>query len=75
MLDETYIKPTMAVILIREKINSASPYVLTPNRLITTITRRNIATKTDLLIASFQYPIVKAPAIISKGRTNSHCRQ
>ena len=54
MLDETHIKPTMAVILIREKINSASPYVLTPKRLITTIVSRNIATKTDLLMASFQ---------------------
>lgn len=53
-MDETYIKPTMAVILIREKINSASPYVLTPNKLMTTIVSKNIATKTDLLIASFQ---------------------
>lgn len=68
-------KPTMAVILIREKINSASPYVLTPKRLITTIAKRKIATNMDFVRSGFQYPIVNAPAIISSGRMNSHCKQ
>ena len=68
-------KPTIAVILMREKINSASPYVLTLKRLITKIDSRKMATNIDLLRAGFQYPIVNAPAMISRGRMNSHCRQ
>lgn len=50
----TYMKPTTAVTLMIEKMNSASPYALTPNRLMMIIIRRNIATKTDLLRLSFQ---------------------
>lgn len=68
-------KPTMAVILMREKINSASPYVLTLNKLMMTIAERNMATNIDFVRSGFQYPIVNAPAIISKGKMNSHCKQ
>lgn len=74
-MEVTYMKPTIAVIFMRENMYSASPYVLTPNKLMMTIARRKMATNIDLLRSSFQYPIVKAPAIIEMGRINSHCRQ
>lgn len=65
-------KPTMAVTLTVEKINSASPYPLIPKRLIKAIKTRNIDTKMALLKCSFQYCTVNAPAISSSGRANSH---
>lgn len=51
-------KPMMAVTLMMAKMNSASPYALTPKRLMATIARRKIVTKMDLLRCSFQYEIV-----------------
>lgn len=38
-------KPITAMTLINEKTNSASPYPLTPNMLMTTIITQNIATQ------------------------------
>lgn len=66
--------PTIAVTLTVEKRNSASPYALIPQRLIMTIVKRKMVTKMDLLRSWFQYWIVKAPAMISSGRANSHCK-
>lgn len=69
-----HMKPTMAVTLTVEKRNSASPYPLIPNKFIPMIVRRNIVTKIALGSDAFQYWIVRAPAIISRGRAKSHCK-
>lgn len=70
-----YIKPIMAVTLIVEKMNSASPYPLIPNIFMPMIARRKMVTKMAGLRDVFQYWMVKAPEIISSGRTTSHCKR
>lgn len=67
-------KPTMAVTLTTENKNSASPNPLMPHKLRATMAMRNIVMKTVLLMSWFQYRMVKAPAMISSGRTKSHFR-
>lgn len=50
----TYMKPTTAVTLMRAKTNSASPYPLTPKRLIVIVTTRKMVTNMALSIWAFQ---------------------
>jgi hypothetical protein len=50
----TYMKPTTAVTLMIAKTNSASPYALTPKRLIDTMATRNMVTNIALFMLSFQ---------------------
>lgn len=47
-------KATIAVTLMMEKTNSASPYALTPNKLMMKMAAKKMATKTDLEMSSFQ---------------------
>ena len=56
------------------KTNSASPYPLTPQRLIMMMMARKTVTKMALLIPAFQYDIVIDAAVISNGNTINHCR-
>jgi hypothetical protein len=67
-------KPITAVTLRMANTNSASPYPFTPNRLMTTIMMRNKVTNIAWFKSGFQYPMVYAPAMISRGRTTIHCR-
>ncbi len=66
-------KPMTAVTLIIAKANSASPYPLTPQRLIIIIVKRKMLTNMALLSCGFQYMMVIEAAIISNGRTTNHC--
>lgn len=70
---QTHMKPITATILIRENVNSASPYPFTPNMLMVTMVTRNTVTKMALVICPSQNPMVRDAAIISKGRMVSHC--
>lgn len=65
--------PMTAMTLMMEKVNSASPYPLTPKRLMIMIAIRNKVTNGALGSSSVQYRMVKAAAIISNGRAMSHC--
>lgn len=69
-----HMNPITAVTLIMEKVNSASPYPLTPKRLMIIIATRNMVTNMALGILSVQYRMVKDAAITSIGRVMSHCR-
>jgi hypothetical protein len=66
-------KPMTAMTLIIEKTNSASPYPLTPNRLIVIITTRNTVTKIAWSSWLFQKSIVIEAAMTSSGSTTNHC--
>lgn len=67
-------KPMTALTLMMAKMNSASPKLLTPHKLMPRMTARKRVTNTALLIVSFQYDIVIDAAMISRGNTVSHCK-
>jgi hypothetical protein len=74
MIIPRIINPMTATTLMMEKTNSASPYPLTPNKLIEMIKKRKSVTQaaglTDL--APSQKDIVIDAATISSGRVTSH---
>lgn len=70
----TYMKPITALTLMMAKMNSASPKLLTPHKLMPMMITRKRVTKRALFIVLFQYDIVIEPAIISNGNTVSHCK-
>jgi hypothetical protein len=66
----------IAATLIIEKINSPSPYPLTPNILMTIISKRNIVTKIAWLyftLGSQKLMVIEAE-ITSSGKIHSHCK-
>lgn len=73
-LELTYMKPITALTLMMAKMNSASPKLLTPHKLIPMMIARKRVTNMALFIVLFQYDIVIDAAIISSGNTVSHCK-
>jgi hypothetical protein len=66
-------KPMTAITLTMEKMNSASPYPFTPNKLIAMIVKRNMVTNIAWGKVSFQKLIVMDAEMTSRGKTTSHC--